>query len=406
MNCCYCDQIVDADPLYEPRAAEFDLGSEAPRCAWHWRLVCDHCGAPGHFMSRFFCPHSGRLLCGEEGQVDRLLGDFWAWEYWWVLRCPDCGDLHPSLDRAEFDMSHPWQIDPRAAEARRGLSREPHLIRYPARRPIRMAEETVSDADSEANWSANADIWEAGYDERGDKNRKYSSDPVLLEFLGEVRDQRVLDAGSGAGYLSRLLARQGARMVAVENAGRFHEIALAHQEREPLAIEFHRASISRMAFLPDASFDAAVANYVLIDVPDYEAAIAEIARVLKPGGRFVYTLSHATLDGAWHFPAPDSPRREDRSAWKDDDYFVRRAGYVQWGSLKPILGFHRPMRDYVAACKHAGLELRDIDEPGLSEEGQREWPAYLVRQNQRLAISYVVKCVKVRESEAGRKSGE
>jgi len=133
---------------------------------------------------------------------------------------------------------------------------------------------------------------------------------------------------------------------------------------------------------------------VLIDVPDYEAAIAEIGRVLKPGGRFVYTLSQRTLDFGWHAPAPDSPRREDNSAWMDDDYFVRRAGYEQWGELKPILGFHRPMRDYVAACQRAGLELRDIDEPELSEEGQRELPAYVVRENQRAAVSYVLKHIK------------
>jgi SAM-dependent methyltransferase len=345
-------------------------------------------------MSRFFCSHSGRLLCREAGQVDRVFGDCWAWEYSWVLRCPECGEAHPSLDRAEFDGSHPWQIDPVAAETRRGLSAEAQLIRYPPPRRIRMPEGSVSDVDVDANWSANADIWEAGYDERGDTNRKYCSDPVLLAFLGDVQGQRVLDAGSGAGYLSRLLARRGAHMVAVENARRFHEIARAHQEREPLDIEFHHASISRMPFLRDASFDAAVANYVLIDVPDYEAAIAEIARVLKPGGRFVYTLSHSSLEGVWHFSAPDSPRREDLAAWKDDDYFVRRAGYIQWGSLQPVLGFHRPMRDYVAACQRFGLELRDIDEPELSEEGKRELAAYLVRHNQRLPNSYVLKHVK------------
>jgi SAM-dependent methyltransferase len=129
-------------------------------------------------------------------------------------------------------------------------------------------------------------------------------------------------------------------------------------------------------------------------VRDYEAAIREIARVLKPGGRFVFSLAHSSLDFAWHNPAHDSPRREDRTAWMDDRYFIRRAGFVQWGDLKPILTFHRPLRDYIAACKRAGLELRDLEEPELSAEGMRELPPERVRHLRRLPISYVLKTVK------------
>jgi SAM-dependent methyltransferase len=149
-----------------------------------------------------------------------------------------------------------------------------------------------------------------------------------------------------------------------------------------------------MPFLASESFDAVVANYVLIDVRDYETAIAEIARLLKPHGHFVFSVTHNTIDFAWHVPALDSPRREDRTAWQDDGYFIRRAGYLQWGNFKPILGFHRPLRDYIAACKHAGLELRDLEEPEISDEGRRELPAPLVREAQRLPVSYVLKCMK------------
>jgi hypothetical protein len=78
VTCYYCDLIAAASPAYATRPAEFDLGSEAPRCAWHWRYVCDHCGEPGHFMRRFYCPTSGRLLCRETGAVEFREGRFWA----------------------------------------------------------------------------------------------------------------------------------------------------------------------------------------------------------------------------------------------------------------------------------------------------------------------------------------
>ncbi len=126
-SCYYCDRISVADPAYAPRSAEFDVGSEAPRCAWHWRFLCDHCGEPGHFMSRFYCPTSGRLLCRSSSDVELEQGGFWAWQYRWALRCPECGGQHPSLDYAEYAGEHPWQLDEDTATARRRLSPEPHL---------------------------------------------------------------------------------------------------------------------------------------------------------------------------------------------------------------------------------------------------------------------------------------
>lgn len=271
MRCYYCDKISAADERHGERDAAFDTGSEAPRCPWHWRFFCDHCGEAGHFMMRFYCPRTGRLLCSSAGEAQIVEGTFWAWTYWWALLCPDCGDLHAGLDRAEALGNHPWQRDPFAATTRRWLSDERELVRYPSP-PLPTPPVNPTDADADANWSANADAWDAGYDERGDQNRRESSDPVLLVFLGDVAGQRVLDAGSGNGYLSRLLAKRGAWPVAVENAHRFHELALAYQTREPLPIEFHRASLSSMPFLTGAS----------IDVADYAGAIAEIGRVLKP----------------------------------------------------------------------------------------------------------------------------
>jgi SAM-dependent methyltransferase len=275
MHCYYCDLIHAATPGYVPREAEFDMGSEAPRCAWHWRFVCDCCGTPGHWMTRFFCPREGRLLCREAGRCEVVLGEFHAWQYAWTLECPDCGEQHPSLDRAEAAGAHRWQLLPEAEASRR--------------------------------------------------------------------------------------------------------------------FTFHHASLAAMPFLPDACVDAAVANYVLISVPDYEAAIGEIARVLRPGGRFVCTICHSSTDGAWHLPALDSPRREDRAAWKDDAYFVRRAAWMPCGLPEPVLSFHRPLRDYVAACRRGGLPLRDLEEPEFSEEALRVLPAHVIAHQRRAPASYVLR---------------
>jgi hypothetical protein len=65
----------------------------------------------------------------------------------------------------------------------------------------------------------------------------------------------------------------------------------------------------------------------------------------------------------------------------------------QWGQLKPFISFHRPLRDYVAAAKRSGLELGDLEQPEVPEEGRRELPASYLRSAQRVPFSYVLKFV-------------
>ena len=63
MNCYYCDKIFETDPDYISRVAEFDLGSSAPRCSWHWRYHRGHCGEPAHFISLAYCPEKEAFFC-------------------------------------------------------------------------------------------------------------------------------------------------------------------------------------------------------------------------------------------------------------------------------------------------------------------------------------------------------
>ena len=56
-----------------------------------------------------------------------------------------------------------------------------------------------------------------------------------------------------------------------------------------------------------------------------------------------------------------------------------------------MLGFNRPLRDYIAACRVAGLELRDLEEPELSVEGRTALPQWEVRESRRLAYNWVIR---------------
>ena len=391
MNCYYCDKIKVEAPDYIFRTAAHDLGSEAPRCSLHWRYICGKCGEPSHFMATSYCDHSGRFFCSRCSTDPRPVeGPFWAWSYYFEYGSPWTKRRYPSLDRMEFDGTHPLLRKDISQEIFTAISTEEYLHRYGEERPPWRPRQEFSDDDVRANWNLNAMRWDAYYDEDGDDNRRYQSDEPMLELLGDVQGINILDVGSGDGYLCRKLARAGAGMTGIELSDEFIRIATSREDAEKLGITYHHGSASEMDFLADASFDKAVSNYVLMDIRDYEAAIRQVFRVLKPGGTFVAVISHPSFDGrGWMCPAPDSPRREDRAAWLVDLYFLRGPHVLQWADLDPVLSFHRPLRDYWQVFTETGFVVTGFEEPSITDRGRRELPQRLVEKALRIAFSCI-----------------
>lgn len=390
VNCFYCDKIVAGDAKYPVAAAEFDLGSDAPRCQRHWRYVCGQCGKPAHFMAVAFCPQAGKCFCAKCASERReVTAAFWAWKYHFEFRSPWSGQWLPTLDRLEFEGRLPADLPGRSAER--------WLSRYPEVPGQWRSTQEVTDADVQANWNANAQRWDAGYDADGDRNRRYQSDEPMLALLGKVHTLRVLDVGSGNGYLCRKLARAGALMTGVELADEFHRIACRREAEEPLGITYRNASVTTADLFPAAAFDKAVSNYVLMDVHDYVAAVRNVFRALRPGGSFVVVISHPAFacgPGGWVRPAPDSPRREDRTAFRVDHYFHRGPYLGQWANLDPVLSFHRPLRDYWQTFTEAGFVVDAFEEPSITERGRRELSVAQVEHALRVPYSCIFRLKK------------
>jgi len=398
MNCYYCDLIKANDPSYEPTPAAHDPGSAAPRCPKHWRYVCERCGNPAHFMSVSYCPEQGRLFCSEcAGESEEVVGPFWGREYYFRYRSPWSGDWVPALDRLEYEGRHPLQNPETEQAAGQAISEEAYLVRYPVKPLQWRSDGELTDADVQATWDANAERWTATYDDDGDSNRRFQSDEPMLALLGDVDGLRVLDVGSGNGYLCRKLASAGATMTGVEMSAEFVRMAKQREAEEGLGITYHRGTVANMAYLESSHFDRAVSNYVLMDVQHYTDALAEVFRILRPGGWFVSVISHPCFScgpAGWVAPAPDSPRTEDRYAWQVDEYFRRGPFLGKWRDLDPVLSFHRPLRDYWQAFAEAGFIVDGFEEPSVTERGRRELPASRVARSLRTPYSCIFRLVK------------
>jgi 2-polyprenyl-3-methyl-5-hydroxy-6-metoxy-1,4-benzoquinol methylase len=152
-----------------------------------------------------------------------------------------------------------------------------------------------------ARWSAIPTDVLAAFDPEGDFGRRHLLNSEIFRLLGDVRGKRVLDAGCGQGYLSRLLAERGATVVGVEPAGGMFEYAVARERERRQAIRYVQAdlaSLPDLASFPELGgpFDAVVSNVVLEAIPDWEPALRSCVKALRPGGTLVFSIEHPCFE--------------------------------------------------------------------------------------------------------------
>lgn len=192
----------------------------------------------------------------------------------------------------------------------------------------------------------------ARWDPEGDAGRKYLLNPTIFRMLEPLHGKRILDAGCGQGYLCRLLAREGAEVIGVDPATRPIEYARRSEERSPLGVRYLKRDLSRLGPIEGARFDAVIANMVLLDIADWQAAVANCLGALRPGGNFVFSLLHP----CW---PPDA-----MSTWSDC-HRVEITEYLQpyEAPLPRGRNFHRPLSHYLNCVLRLGATIDEIAEP-------------------------------------------
>jgi ubiquinone/menaquinone biosynthesis C-methylase UbiE len=223
------------------------------------------------------------------------------------------------------------------------------------------------------SWERMAEWYDTKQGDTGDFWHRTLIDPTFLRVVGDVRGLRVLDLACGNGYLSRRFARGGAKVVAVDASAPIVERARARESKESLGIEYHVADAARLEFLQDRSFDLATCNMALMDIEDAGGAIGEVGRVLRPGGRFVTSLSHPCFD-----QGPSSTWMIERAfrstkVWrKIEKYREPFADEIPWeiapGKIVTTKGYHRPLSWYFRALREAALMIRSLEEPSPTQE--------------------------------------
>ena len=189
------------------------------------------------------------------------------------------------------------------------------------------------------------------FGDEGDFSRRYLLNPTLFSLLDDISGQAVLDAGCGNGYLARMLSNKGALVTALEPATPLFHYAINREKQEPLGIRYIQADLS--TWRDECRFDWVIANMVLMDILDFEAALDTCFLHLKTGGQLLFSISHPCFEGS------DSEFLENGR--------ISTQEYFEHYAIEQTIGtrFHRPLSYYFQALLERGGSIRAVIEPQL-----------------------------------------
>lgn len=188
----------------------------------------------------------------------------------------------------------------------------------------------------------------------------------LLGPVAKLAGRRILEVGAGSAMCSRWLAARGALPVAFDVSAGMLRHATGAAASSGIEVPLVQADAQRMPFASQA-FDLAFTAFGAVPfVADSAAVMREVARLLRPGGRWVFATTHPIR---WAFP--DSPGPDGLTATMS---YFDRSPYVEFdgSDQATYVEHHRTFGDRVRELTAAGFSLLDVIEP--------EWPAELTAE--------------------------
>ncbi|MGZ4806275.1 MAG: class I SAM-dependent methyltransferase [Ilumatobacteraceae bacterium] len=208
-------------------------------------------------------------------------------------------------------------------------------------------------------WETHATWWIEGFTEGAAPEYEEQILPLAASELASAR--RVLDIGCGDGQISRLAAGLGAEVVGIDPTWNCVSVAALRG-----GASFARAEAAALPFA-DATFDAVVACLVFEHIREVDDAIAEVARVLQPDGRFCFFLNHPLLQTPNSGWIDDHLLDPPEQYWRIGAYLIEEESDEEVEKDVFIPFIHRPLSRYVNALAENGLLIERMLEPAPPE---------------------------------------
>lgn len=233
--------------------------------------------------------------------------------------------------------------------------------------------------DTRKIWDANAAWWDEYVGVEGNDFHRTLVAPAQNRLLALKRGERVVDVACGNGQFAREMAQAGVAVVAFDFAASFIELAKQHSEAAGITNIDYRvidATVrEELLSLGAGRFDAAVCTMALMDIAIIEPLVEGLVTLLKPGGRFVFSVTHPCFNsGGTRMLAEE----EDRDGELVRTHSIRVMSYLDppprrgvgiAGQPESHYYFDRTISELLDTCFRAGFVLDGIEEPAHPEAG-------------------------------------
>jgi ubiquinone/menaquinone biosynthesis C-methylase UbiE len=218
-----------------------------------------------------------------------------------------------------------------------------------------------------------------GYDSIAEQYDRFVRDETMIHVLTVpavlalcLGKGRILDVACGQGVVTRGLASAGFTVTGTDISAGLLRIARADEAESPLGITYVEDDACALTKFSEGEFDGATSNLAINDVDDLPAFMSSVARVLKPGGWFVFAGMHS----CFYSPLTrrgERPATDDRVTYFDEGRWWRQN--LPSGPVGQLGHQHRTLGTLLNTVADAGLVIDRIEEPGPD---YRDMPLVLV----------------------------
>lgn len=219
-------------------------------------------------------------------------------------------------------------------------------------------------------WEANAEVWDARMGDEGNDFFNVLCWPALASLLAPQPGQHILDIACGNGLTSRRLVALGAQVTAFDFSASLIEKARARSASLQSLISYHvidATNEQQLLSLGENRFDSALSNMALFDMADIETLFRTLPKLLKPGGTFVYSLTHPAFNNASSMHVMeefDDGEIKTIYSVKVSRYMTPYygKGLALRGQPKPQMYFERPLQYYLNLGFQNGFVVDGFEE--------------------------------------------